>query len=133
MLFSFSTPVLIRHMWQVKRAVFMHWCLMCILLLLNKKHHAAFVVVAFCRCEGRQEKLYAIKQPSLVQTLRKLQLNPPFILNLFNLFSRYVASSCNGHINSSVSRNIITEFVNNFYPKCQLYYVFITQPSNQLI
>jgi hypothetical protein len=24
----FSTPVLIRHLWQLKMAVFLHWCLM---------------------------------------------------------------------------------------------------------
>ncbi len=31
--FSFSTPVLIRHLWQLKRAVFLHRCLICALLL----------------------------------------------------------------------------------------------------
>jgi hypothetical protein len=29
MLFSFSTPELIRNMWQLKTAVFLHWCLIC--------------------------------------------------------------------------------------------------------
>ncbi len=29
MLFIFSTPVLIRHLWQLKAVVFLHWCLMC--------------------------------------------------------------------------------------------------------
>ncbi len=27
MLFIFSTPVLIRHLWQLKTVVFLHWCL----------------------------------------------------------------------------------------------------------
>jgi hypothetical protein len=27
MLFIFSTPELIRHLWQLKTAVFLHWCL----------------------------------------------------------------------------------------------------------
>ncbi len=36
MLFIFSTPVLIKHMWQLKTVVFLHWCLLCtVLLLLN--------------------------------------------------------------------------------------------------
>jgi hypothetical protein len=31
----FSTPVLIRHLWQLKTIVFLHWCLLCALLLLK--------------------------------------------------------------------------------------------------
>jgi hypothetical protein len=27
MFFNFSTPVLIRHLWQLKSVVFLHWCL----------------------------------------------------------------------------------------------------------
>ncbi len=34
MLFNFSTPVLIKHLWQLKTVVFLHWCLICALLLL---------------------------------------------------------------------------------------------------
>ncbi len=30
----FSTPVLIRHLWQLKTVVFLHWCLLCALLLI---------------------------------------------------------------------------------------------------
>ncbi len=33
MLFIFSVPVLIRHVWQHKGVVFLHWCLMCAVLL----------------------------------------------------------------------------------------------------
>jgi hypothetical protein len=33
MLFIFSTPVLIRHLWQLMTVVFMHWCLICAVLL----------------------------------------------------------------------------------------------------
>ncbi len=29
MLFIFSTPVLIKHLWQLKTVVFLRWCLMC--------------------------------------------------------------------------------------------------------
>jgi hypothetical protein len=29
MLFIFSTPDLIRNLWQLKTAVFLHWCLIC--------------------------------------------------------------------------------------------------------
>ena len=31
MLFTFSTPELIRNLWQLKTAVFLHWCLICAL------------------------------------------------------------------------------------------------------
>jgi hypothetical protein len=33
MLFIFSTPVLVRHLWQLKTVVFLHWCLICAALL----------------------------------------------------------------------------------------------------
>jgi hypothetical protein len=33
MLFIFSMPVLIRHLWQLKTVVFLHWCLICAVLL----------------------------------------------------------------------------------------------------
>ncbi len=33
MLFIFSTPELIRNLWQLKTAVFPHWCLICALPL----------------------------------------------------------------------------------------------------
>ncbi len=29
MLFIFSTPEIIRNLWQLKTAVFLHWCLLC--------------------------------------------------------------------------------------------------------
>jgi hypothetical protein len=29
----FSTPVLTRHLWQLKTIAFMHWCLICVVLL----------------------------------------------------------------------------------------------------
>jgi hypothetical protein len=31
--FHFSTPVLIKHLWQLKMVVFLHWCLICAVLL----------------------------------------------------------------------------------------------------
>jgi hypothetical protein len=37
MLFIFSTPVLIRHLWQLKTVVFLHWCPICAALLPNSK------------------------------------------------------------------------------------------------
>ncbi len=33
MLFIFSTPVLIQHLWQLKTVVFLHWCLIHAVLL----------------------------------------------------------------------------------------------------
>jgi len=35
MLFIFSTPVLIRHLWQLKTLVSLHWCLICTVLLIE--------------------------------------------------------------------------------------------------
>ncbi len=32
MLVTFPIPVLIRHLWQLKTVVFLHWCLICALL-----------------------------------------------------------------------------------------------------
>ncbi len=32
MLFIFSMPVLIRHLWQLKSDVFLHWCIKCSIL-----------------------------------------------------------------------------------------------------
>ncbi len=42
MLFIFSTPVLIRHLWQLKTAAFLHRCLIHPVLL-NKHHYNATV------------------------------------------------------------------------------------------
>jgi hypothetical protein len=33
MLFIFSTPLLIRHLWQFKTVAFLDWCLICSVLL----------------------------------------------------------------------------------------------------
>ncbi len=37
MKFIFSTPVLIRHLWQTKTVVFLHWCLLCTVPLKSAK------------------------------------------------------------------------------------------------
>ncbi len=37
MLFIFSTPVLFRHLWLLKTVAFLHWCLICAVLLCNYK------------------------------------------------------------------------------------------------
>jgi hypothetical protein len=36
----FSTPVLIRHLWQFKTIVFLHWCLICAVLLHATQRHS---------------------------------------------------------------------------------------------
>jgi hypothetical protein len=33
----FLTPVLIRHLWQLKTVVFLHWCLICAVPLISKE------------------------------------------------------------------------------------------------
>jgi hypothetical protein len=35
----FSTPVFIRHLWQLKRVVFLHWYLICAVLLSKRVRH----------------------------------------------------------------------------------------------
>ncbi len=45
MLFIFSTPVLIRHLWQLETVVLVHWCLKCVILLLNSKIWLIFIPV----------------------------------------------------------------------------------------
>ncbi len=35
MLFTFSIPVLNIHLWQLKTVVFLHWCLICAILLVS--------------------------------------------------------------------------------------------------
>ncbi len=37
----FLMPVLIRHLWQLKTVVFLHWCLLCTVPLVGAKHGAA--------------------------------------------------------------------------------------------
>ncbi len=39
MLFIFSTPELIRYLWQLKTAIFLHWCLMCAVPLIDDSGH----------------------------------------------------------------------------------------------
>jgi hypothetical protein len=41
----FSTPVLIRQLWQLKNVVFLHWCLICTALL-NNIHRAILVITS---------------------------------------------------------------------------------------
>ncbi len=36
MLFIFSTLVLIRHVWQLKTVVLVHWCQICVVLLTTR-------------------------------------------------------------------------------------------------
>jgi hypothetical protein len=48
MLFVFSTPVLIRHLWQLQIVVFLQWCLICALqLLLSANREILFY--SFCQ------------------------------------------------------------------------------------
>ncbi len=42
MLFIFSTPEIIRHLWQLKTAVFLHWCLICVVPFLSINPEALF-------------------------------------------------------------------------------------------
>ncbi len=46
MQFIFSTPVLIRYLWQLKIVVFLHWCLICAVLF--KSDHKDKSGASFC-------------------------------------------------------------------------------------
>ncbi len=47
MLFISSMPVLIRHLWQLKTVVSLHWCLICAVLLVA----VAVAVRCFRKCK----------------------------------------------------------------------------------
>ncbi len=56
MLFIFSTPVLIRHLWQLKKVVLLHCCFIRAVLLLNlasDEHSSLFLTInwekEFCK------------------------------------------------------------------------------------
>ncbi len=48
MLFIFSMPMLVRHQWQLKTVDFLHWCLICAILLINVIHQRIYVYVCVC-------------------------------------------------------------------------------------
>jgi hypothetical protein len=49
MLLVFSTPVLIRHLWQLKTVVFLYWCLICAALLYNHRNLYSVIYAECCR------------------------------------------------------------------------------------
>ncbi len=49
MLFIFSTPVLIRHLWQLKTVAFLHWCLICTFLLDSDANKTSFLRFVYTR------------------------------------------------------------------------------------
>jgi hypothetical protein len=60
MLFIFSTPVLIRHLWQFKEVVFLHWCLICAAPL----------------PKWESECFYSAKFPWFCPKTSKMEMNP---------------------------------------------------------
>ena len=57
MLFIFSTPAFIRHLWQLKAVVFLHWCLICPLLLGVCQIHWNYAHIIFLTGSASQEVL----------------------------------------------------------------------------
>ncbi len=43
---TFSTPVLIRHLWQLETIVFLHWCLICVVLLSKNGRFLDFSILS---------------------------------------------------------------------------------------
>ncbi len=58
MLFIFSTPELIRNLWQLKKAIFLHWCLICAVPL-----HWAFVKKNIL-VEKQNSRRNSLKEPT---------------------------------------------------------------------
>ncbi len=50
MLFISSTPVFIRHLWQLKTVIFMHRCLICAVLLTNTLAYCSLLLIT--KAEG---------------------------------------------------------------------------------
>ncbi len=66
MLFIFSTPVLIRHLWQHKTVVFLHWWLICVVPFLNTKNNYYLVT-----CGGQIFNPYSAAAPVVKTTYNK--------------------------------------------------------------
>ena len=73
MLIIFSTPVLIRHLWKLKTVVFLHWRLICTVLLL--KNHPVWPPCAKLGNPKQQLKIIRLceiqKQTKVVLTQAK--------------------------------------------------------------
>ncbi len=52
MLFIFSTPVLIRHLWQLKTVFFLHWCLIRTVLLSSDDRNMSIHPSCFHKAQG---------------------------------------------------------------------------------
>ena len=71
MLLIFSTPVLIRHLWQLKTVVFLHWCLICAALLnlaiwVAQQPIGVLLFIATKTKEPRQAQLVAFFQKQIL-------------------------------------------------------------------
>ncbi len=58
MLFTFSAPVLIRRLWQLKTVVFLHWCIICAVLL--RGVYAGMKTINTCHWQLRFETDFSI-------------------------------------------------------------------------
>ncbi len=112
MVFIFSTPVLIRHLWQLKTVVSLHWCLICTVSLCstyvqsgNTKGGSIIVPLTSC-LTGLEIDVYDnwqflfsfAKQTNQNQSNRRLMVQWYFPLQysmvqyLLNTHSRYIRS-----------------------------------------
>ncbi len=68
MQFIFSMPVLIRHLWQLKTVVFLHWCLICAVLLgLLKMNAFKPVYLRLNHCIGMKIKSKCLNGLNLIR------------------------------------------------------------------
>jgi len=65
MLFIFSTPVLIRNLWQLMTVVLMHRCLICVVLLRQSAITSSVVMSGVIMLSGMEPKNSLIVQGCL--------------------------------------------------------------------
>ncbi len=90
MLFIFSTRVLIRHLWQLKTVVFVHWCLIHVVLLTTleasimivakKQYYRNIMMPSLCQLQSKSDA--TIKSITLGAELMTLM-----VWNIFNVYS----------------------------------------------
>ncbi len=110
MLFIFSTPDLIRNLWQLKTAIFLHWCLICVVPL-----HWAFV----------KKNILVEKQNS-----RRNSLKEPtnFTHNTMNFFSFQSKKVFTKHFNKVMTLGLLAGKI-----KIKVCNIYIESLKNRLL
>jgi hypothetical protein len=78
MLFIFSTPVLIRHLWQLKTVVFLHWCQIC--ALPRSIGNEGFQAVQPTQIRGKHSSLFCCNHRDRTRLQMPAKIFPHLIL-----------------------------------------------------